>query len=100
MPPLTVEDDFFLCPNCGADVKKGKLACPECGSCDETGWSDAASEGFADGEWDDEGDFDYDDFVKREFPDSAGPFSSQSWGVTLVILLICLAMGLAVVLSR
>ena len=98
MSRLTVEGDFFLCPYCGAEVKKGKLACPECGSCDETGWSEAATEGFADGAWDDEDDFDYDEFVDREFPESAGPFSSKHWGVTLVILLICLAMVLMVVL--
>jgi len=100
MSRLTVEDDYFLCPNCGAEVKKGKAACAECGSCDGTGWSEAATEAYSDVEWDDEGDFDYDDFVKRLFPESAGPLSSQSWGVTLVILLVCLAMALAVVFSR
>ncbi|MHC4376352.1 MAG: zinc ribbon domain-containing protein [Planctomycetota bacterium] len=30
----------FPCPNCGADVKRGALACRECGSDDLTGWSD------------------------------------------------------------
>ncbi|MBB6429997.1 zinc ribbon domain-containing protein [Algisphaera agarilytica] len=30
----------FDCPNCGAKVPSGALACPECGSDEETGWSD------------------------------------------------------------
>lgn len=30
----------FACPNCGADVKRGALACRECGSDELTGWSD------------------------------------------------------------
>ena len=100
MPPLTVEGDYFLCPYCGAEVKKGKLACPECGSCDETGWSEAATEGYADGEWGEEDDFDYDEFVQREFPESADSQSGQHWGVTLIIVFICLAMTLAVIFSR
>ena len=32
--------EFFLCPNCGAEVPEGSAACPECGSDDETGWSE------------------------------------------------------------
>ena len=30
----------FDCPVCGARVRSGALACPECGSDDETGWSE------------------------------------------------------------
>ena len=26
------------CPNCGAFVPEGRLACPECGSDENTGW--------------------------------------------------------------
>lgn len=32
----------FTCPNCGALVPQNALACPECGSDAETGWSEAA----------------------------------------------------------
>jgi len=32
----------FICPNCGAEVRKGALICPECGSDEETGWSESA----------------------------------------------------------
>ena len=30
----------FICPFCGAQVPQGALACPECGSDEQTGWSD------------------------------------------------------------
>ncbi|MCF6159608.1 MAG: zinc-ribbon domain-containing protein [wastewater metagenome] len=32
--------DYFTCPNCGAEVPLKSLACPECGSDRNTGWSD------------------------------------------------------------
>lgn len=32
--------DYFVCPNCGAEVPQKALACPECGSDDQTGWSE------------------------------------------------------------
>lgn len=28
------------CPACGAYVEAGSLACDECGSCEQTGWSE------------------------------------------------------------
>ena len=52
------------CPNCGAEVPRNAKACPECGSCEETGWSEGAAGSGLDLP-DDE--FDYDDFVAREF---------------------------------
>jgi hypothetical protein len=32
--------DYFICPHCGAEVDYDAPACPECGSDDETGWSE------------------------------------------------------------
>jgi hypothetical protein len=52
------------CPNCGADVPKRAKACPECGACEETGWSEQGQEADL-GLPDDS--FDYDNFVQREF---------------------------------
>lgn len=52
------------CPNCGADVPKGAKACPECGSDENTGWSD---ETHADGLDLPDENFNYDEFVEREF---------------------------------
>ena len=53
-----------ICPNCGAEVPRGAKACPQCGSDEQTGWSEEAATGGLD--LPDE-DFSYDDFVKREF---------------------------------
>jgi uncharacterized membrane protein YvbJ len=32
----------FTCPVCGAEVPENARACPECGSDEETGWSEEA----------------------------------------------------------
>ena len=76
-----------ICPNCGASVPRNAKACPECGSDEETGWSDAAeTEGLA---LPDE-NFDYDDFVKKEFG-SKGPVPrgiKWYWWVIAVILVV------------
>ena len=53
-----------FCPICGAEVPPNAKACPECGSDEETGWSDRArsqSLGLPDDE------FNYDEFIKEEF---------------------------------
>ena len=34
---------YFTCPHCGTLVPADALACPECGSDNETGWSDDAT---------------------------------------------------------
>lgn len=53
-----------ICPNCGAEVPPNAKACPECGSDEQTGWSEAAETCGLDLP---DQHFDYDDFVKREF---------------------------------
>ncbi|MHC4268304.1 MAG: zinc-ribbon domain-containing protein [Planctomycetota bacterium] len=32
--------DYFCCPNCGAEVPIKAKSCPDCGSDENTGWSD------------------------------------------------------------
>jgi zinc-ribbon domain len=53
-----------VCPNCGAVVPARAKACPECGSDESTGWSDAAK-------LDQLGlpreEFDYEAYVAEEF---------------------------------
>ena len=88
MPPET-------CPNCGADVPPNARACPECGACDQTGWSENAETG---GLGIPEENFDYDEFVKREFgPKRALPYGVPWywWAVGFVLagLLFWLALG-------
>jgi hypothetical protein len=54
----------MICPHCGAEVPPKAKACPECGSDEQTGWSEDAQTGGLDLP---EANFDYDDFVNREF---------------------------------
>lgn len=76
-----------VCPNCGADVPPRAKACPGCGSDGSTGWSDETHVGGLD--LPDE-DFDYDEFVEREFgkkkPVPHG--ISWFWWVVAIVLLI------------
>jgi len=53
-----------ICPNCGAEVPPNAKACPECGADEETGWSEEAR---TDGLDLPDENFDYEEFVKREF---------------------------------
>jgi len=53
-----------VCPVCGAEIPPKAKACPACGADEETGWSEAAGTQGLD--LPDE-NFDYEDFVKREF---------------------------------
>jgi hypothetical protein len=53
-----------ICPICGAEVPPNAKACPECGADEKTGWSDEAGAGGLD--LPDE-NFNYGEFVKREF---------------------------------
>jgi hypothetical protein len=52
------------CPNCGADVPPRATACPECGADEKTGWSEEA---YASGLDLPEENFNYDEYVKKEF---------------------------------
>lgn len=81
-----------VCPNCGAEVPHGAKACPECGSDEETGWSEKAR--YDNLNLPDE-NFDYDDFVKREFgekPTSPRGLHLFWWVVAVLVIagLICL----------
>jgi uncharacterized membrane protein YvbJ len=88
MPPET-------CPNCGAQVPRNAKACPQCGSDEQTGWSEEAESGGLDLP---EENFDYDDFVKKEFGGSKNPVPRGiKWYWWVAAVLILLAFVLAVV---
>ena len=59
MPPA-------YCSNCGAAVPEDANACPECGADEETGWCEDA---YGQRLGVPEDDFDYNEFVEREFGD-------------------------------
>lgn len=75
-----------VCPNCGEMVPEKAKACPECGACEETGWSEDAK---ADALGIPSEDFDYERFVKEEFEEKSPTRRFGAlWWVTAVILLI------------
>ena len=70
------------CPNCGADVPPKAKACPECGACEDTGWAEDA--GYESTHLE-EDEFDYDDFVAREF-EEGGRLRGKSLNIIWVIV--------------
>jgi hypothetical protein len=98
--------DYFICPHCGAEVPADALACPECGSDDETGWSENAAYGDL---------FPYDDEIETTPPTSA-PWTKYliavlaalmlsaflAYGLTwhILIPLVFLAVGIAYYVSQ
>lgn len=77
------------CPNCGADVPRNARACPECGADEHTGWSETAG---TDGLDLPDGNFDYQDFVKREFGDRSPVPRGIHWFWWLIGLLVLAAL--------
>jgi hypothetical protein len=76
------------CPACGEWVPRGAMACDDCGACAKSGWS---GDTHADGLDLPDDEFDYDDFVAREFGGQGArqtPASNLWWWVALVLLLI------------
>lgn len=83
-----MQDSPEICPNCGAAVPRNARACPECGSDEETGWSEEAEHGKLDLP---EENFDYDDFVKKEFSSKSAVPRGIKWYWWLVAVLIIIA---------
>jgi hypothetical protein len=67
------------------------VACPECGSDDQTGWSEGAQ---SDGLDLPEESFDYEDFVKREFESTRRVPQGIHWFWWLVALALVAAFAL------
>jgi RNA polymerase subunit RPABC4/transcription elongation factor Spt4 len=80
--------DEFICPVCGATVPAKARACPECGSDEKTGWSDQTV--YDDTGIEDPDEFDYDDYVRREF--GKGPRRSGRQWLWWVVALIAFGM--------
>jgi hypothetical protein len=85
-----------VCPNCGADVPPRAKACPECGSCEETGWSENATHDGLD--LPDE-EFNYSKFVEQEFGAKKPKTSGVPWYLWLAALFI-LGVILLLLLAR
>ena len=76
-----------LCPVCGEDVPRDALACPQCGADHNSGWREDAD--TYDGVDLPEHDFNYDDFVKREFGSQAKPTGLKTiWWIVGIALIV------------
>ncbi len=78
------------CANCGEAVPPRAKACPGCGACEETGWSDCASEqslGLPDDE------FDYNEFAAREFGEGKPARSNRRLWLAVVAIILLALMG-------
>jgi len=81
---------LFSCPHCGGEVPDGAKACPECGSDEKTGWSESADAdrlGLPDEE------FNYDEFVKREFSGRKPVPHGIHWFWWIIAILLLLVIG-------
>jgi|ERR1043166_3109184 uncharacterized membrane protein YvbJ len=76
-----------VCPVCGEDVPRDALACPKCGADHNSGWREDAA--AYDGVELPEHDFNYDDFVKREFGSQAKPPGLKTiWWIVGIALIV------------
>lgn len=76
------------CPACGEWVPRGAAACDDCGACEKSGWSGNT---HADGLDLPDDEFDYDDFMAREFGGHESKKKLNSnlwWWVALALLII------------
>lgn len=70
------------CPHCGDLIAEDATFCRHCGSSEADGWSDADPE-------DGEDDFDYDEYVEKEFGHSpVARTLPPVWRLTAIALLI------------
>ena len=79
-----------ICPNCGAEVPRKAKACPDCGSDEQTGWSDdaaAARLGLPDDS------FDYGRFVREEFGAAHPPPAGAAWRWWAVVAIVFLILA-------
>ena len=80
-----------ICPNCGDEVPPKAKACPGCGACEDTGWSDDA---YADRLGIPSENFDYNDYVKRELsPEKPKQKYGKLWAAVAIVLLAIFAYG-------
>jgi hypothetical protein len=67
---MSAPADFVACPHCGASIAPTAAACPECGSDEQTGWSEQR---YLDGlGLPDADDDEYEAMREKEFGRSAG----------------------------
>jgi len=76
------------CPVCGEEVPRKALACPECGADERSGWREESVDGL---DLPDE-DFDYGEFVQKEFGPEVKPEGiAWAWWAAAVAALLAFA---------
>ena len=85
--------EFHVCSNCHSKIANPNF-CRNCGASEESGWSAAGDGDFGSG-YGGEEDFDYDEYLEREFGSSGSP-KQKSWGqllMTMIIVLLCICLA-------
>ena len=82
------------CPVCGDDVSPNALACPGCGADHNSGWAEDGT--HLDGVDLPGENFDYDQFVEREFGSKANPAGQKKvwWAIGVVLLIMVVVLFL------
>ena len=77
-----------VCPVCGYDVPRNALACPGCGADHKSGWQEEAT-CYNGVDLPDE-EFDYDEFVRKEFGSSSvKPHGIKTiWWITAILIIL------------
>lgn len=93
-----MNDDMWICPNCGAELKQDAKFCKECGADKDHGWGDDDYSSSYDLPDDD----DYNAMVEKEFGKSKSPESlaKQENFKKFLIGTIAILMGLLILYKR
>ena len=84
-----MEDLTFTCPVCGADVPRRAKACPECGACEKSGWSE---DRYLDGLDLPDENFDHREFTRLEFGRGSRRTGKQRlWLIVAIIVVVAMA---------
>ena len=80
----------FTCPVCGGEVPRRAKACPDCGACEKSGWS---QDPYLDGLNLPDDEFDYDNFTRREFGRGSPKKTKVQWFWWAVTVLVLVALA-------
>ena len=94
-----IKADYFICPDCGAEVRVGSRGCSRCASDRATKtWDDRKpweqDEAYDGVDLPDDEEFDYQDFLDQEFGGGHKKTKREwLWWTTALVLLIAMVAG-------
>lgn len=97
--PVMIKADYFICPDCGAEVRVGSRGCTRCASERATKTWDTRKPWEQDEAYDgtglpEEEDFDYESFLDEEFGGGKRRTGREwFWWGTAVVVLAALVLG-------